>query len=204
MMTEINLLPWRETKRELEKKQFSIYLLVGFIFSMVVVFLMYSYTMSLVHEQTERNQRLKKEISDLNMQIKEISVLKKLRQALIARMNIVQDLQATRILTVRLFDEIINIIPNGVYFYRIERVSNKVTLKGYSESNTTISRLMRNIQASDWIQNPELTEIKKTEETKKDTVKIENNPYLQNEFNLSFLLKPKAILGEKNDRHQHQ
>lgn len=203
-MTEINLLPWRETKRELEKKQFSIYLLVGFIFSMVVVFLMYSYTMSLVHEQTERNQRLKKEISDLNMQIKEISVLKKLRQALIARMNIVQDLQATRILTVRLFDEIINIIPNGVYFYRIERVSNKVTLKGYSESNTTISRLMRNIQASDWIQNPELTEIKKTEETKKNTVKIENNPYLQNEFNLSFLLKPKAILGEKNDRHQHQ
>lgn len=199
-MAEINLLPWRETRREYEKKQFSIYLLAGLGVSIVVVFLFYSYAASMVDDQTQRNQRLKNEIITLNKQIKDISVLKKLRQALIARMNIVQDLQATRILTVRLFDELINITPNGVYFYRIERAANKVKLLGYSESNTSISRLMRNIQASAWIQDPELTEIKKTEETKKDAEKVETNPYLQNEFNLSFVLKPKTLFGEKNDK----
>ncbi len=199
-MAEINLLPWRETRREHEKKQFSIYLLAGLGFSIVVVFLFYSYAISMVDDQTQRNQRLKNEIITLNKQIKDISVLKKLRQALIARMNIVQDLQATRILTVRLFDELINITPNGVYFYRIERTANKVKLLGYSESNTSISRLMRNIQASAWIQDPELTEIKKTEETKKNTEKVETNPYLRNEFNLSFVLKPKTLFGEKNDK----
>jgi type IV pilus assembly protein PilN len=199
-MTEINLLPWRETRREHEKKKVSIYLLAGLIFSLVMVFLIYSYAMSMVDDQTQRNQRLKNEINTLNKQIIEISKLKKLRQALIARMNIVQDLQATRILTVRLFDELITITPNGVYLYRIERATNKVTLLGYSESNTSISRLMRNIQASKWIQDPELTEIKKTEEDKPGVQKTESNPYVQNEFNLSFVLKPKTLFGEKNDK----
>jgi len=201
-MTDINLLPWRETRREHDKKQFSIYLLAGLGFSIVMVFLIYSYAVSMVDNQTQRNQRLKNEINTLNNQIKDISKLKKLREALIARMNIVQDLQATRILTVRLFDEIIKIMPNGVYLYHIERSINKITLLGYSESNTSISHLMRNIQASKWIQDPELTEIKKTDETKQGVQKIENNPYVQNEFNLSFVLKPKTVFGEKNDKYK--
>lgn len=203
-MAEINLLPWRETRREQEKKQFSLYLLAGIGFSMVMVFLFYSYAVSMVDDQTQRNQRLKNEINTLNNQIKEISKLKKLRQALIARMNIVQDLQATRTLTVKLFDEIINITPNGVYLYHIERAANKVTLLGYSESNTSISRLMRSIQMSRWIQDPALTEIKKTIEIKPGDPKIESNPYVQNEFNLSFVLKPKTLFGEKNDKSKHK
>ena len=123
--------------------------------------------------------------------IKEISEIKKLRQALIARMNIVQNLQATRTLTVRLLDEIIRILPEGVYLYQIERVGDKVTLLGYAESNTNISKLMRSIEGSVWIKDPELTEIKKTTDNKLPD---------ENEFKLGFILKSKTALGSTYDK----
>jgi len=187
-MTDINLLPWREKKREQGKKQFITYLLGGLISAVVVVFLINYYANYLVDMQTRRNQRLKDEITQLEKQIKEISQIKKLRQALIARMNIVQNLQATRTLTVRLLDEIIKILPDGVYLYQVQRVGDKVTLLGHAESNTNISKLMRGIEGSEWIQDPELTEIKKTTDTKLPD---------ENEFKLNFILKSKTALGSK-------
>ena len=187
-MTEINLLPWREKKREQEKKQFTIYLFMGLVFSVVVVFLVDYYALYLVDQQTQRNERLKNEITQLDKQIKSISEIKKLRQALIARMNIVQNLQATRTLTVRLLDEIIKIMPDGVYLNHVERVGDKITLLGYAESNTNVSSLMRDIQSSEWIQDPELTEIKKT---------VEANQPDENAFKLSFILKTKTMLDHK-------
>lgn len=187
-MTEINLLPWREKKREQEKKQFTIFLFIGLVMAVVVVFCIDYYAKSIVEAQTRRNQRLKNEITQLEKQIKEISEIKKLRQALIARMTIVQNLQATRALTVRLFDEIIKIMPDGVYLNHVERMGDKVTLLGYAESNTNISLLMRNIESSAWIQNPVLTEIKKSSEAKN---------LGENAFKLSFVLKSKSMLGPK-------
>ena len=120
-MTEINLLPWREQKREQEKKQFIIYLVLAVISSIMVVFLINYYATSLVDTQTAHNVRLKNEITQLEIKIKEIKTLKALRQALIARMDIVQDLQATRTLTVRLLDEIIKII-NFVYINKYKYI----------------------------------------------------------------------------------
>jgi type IV pilus assembly protein PilN len=185
-MTEINLLPWREQKREQEKKEFVTYLLIGLISALVISFLINYYASSLVEMQTQRNERLKNEITQLEKQIKEIADIKKVREALIARMNIIQNLQATRILTVRLLDEVIKILPDGVYLYQMKREGDKVSVLGYAESNTNISQLMRNIEGSPWIQDPELTQIKKTTDTKQ----VE-----ENEFQLSFILKSKTMLG---------
>ena len=187
-MTEINLLPWREQKREQEKKQFIIYLVLAVISSIMVVFLINYYATSLVDTQTAHNVRLKNEITQLEIKIKEIKTLKALRQALIARMDIVQDLQATRTLTVRLLDEIIKIIPDGVYLYQIGRIGDKVSLLGYAESNTNISELMLSIERSVWTEKPELTEIKKSTDV---------NQQDENEFKLSFILKSKTMLGSK-------
>jgi len=104
-------------------------------------------------------------------------------------MGIVQNLQATRILMARLFDELVNITPDGVYLTKFERAGNKITLTGYAESNSNISQLMRKIMSNQWIQNPELTEIKRTKETKKS---------VDNEFILSFELTPN-ITGPNNE-----
>lgn len=192
-MATINLLPWREWKREQEKQQFMILIAIVLVIVALCVLLVNRYTVGVVEAQNQRNQRLEDEITTLKEQIKEIKNLKKLREGLIARMNIVQNLQATRVLTVRLFDELINVLPDGVYLTKMQREKNKITLFGYTDSNSDISQLMRRIEVSNLVQQPELTEIKKAVEDKappsKDALAIKNNI---NEFKLSFLLKPKT------------
>lgn len=180
-MTEINLLPWREIAREHNKKQFSVMLLIALITSVVIVAIMNFYVTSLIESQSTRNERLKQEIVLFDQQIIEIKKLKELRSNLISRMMIVQGLQSRRMLTVHLFDEIIKVLPDNVYLTNVKRVADEVTMMGYSDSNSNVSLLMRNIQNNPWIQEPELTEIKKPTD---EAIKT------QNEFSLSFTLKP--------------
>jgi type IV pilus assembly protein PilN len=183
-MTDINLLPWRETKREQEKKFFVTLLSLGFVTALFFVGF-FNYCVSrYVDSQSERNQRLKNEIALLDRRLKDIITLKKERLALIARMQVVENLEYTRPLTIHLFDEVIKIMPTGVVVTKIERKGNEVTLWGTSESNTNISDVMRNIEKSQWIKNPDLTEIKKATESKKALV---------NEFKLSFVMRKDSI-----------
>lgn len=185
-MTHINLLPWREQKREQDKKLFTSMLLTSVIIAVVMVFLVNSYANHLITEQTERNQMLQKEIIRLDDQIKEIKGIKQVKEGLISRMSVVQNLQSTRTLMVHLFDELIKVSPSGIYVTKLERKNDTVTLWGYAESNTNISILMTNIEHDDWLQNPILTEIKKKEDKKQPA---------NNEFKLGFVLKPKSSIG---------
>lgn len=179
-MAQINLLPWREFKREHEKKQFITLLGITLVGALALVFLMYYYADKMVKEQIGRNATLKNEISIFDNQIKEIKSLKDLRNGLISRMMIIQGLQAKRTLTVHLFDELVKVLPNGVYLTEFKRENERITMIGYSESNSNVSILMRNIQQNPWIEDPVLTEIKKDKEA---------TTSVNNEFNLSFNLK---------------
>lgn len=181
-MTQINLFPWREYKRQQDKKQFLIMLGCTITVAVFTVLCINYYANSLVEYQTTRNNLLKKEIARLDSQIVEIKSLKQIRSELVSRMSIVQHLQGTRTLMVHLFDELIKIMPSGVYATKLERQNNIISLWGYTESNSSISMLMRNIENNAWIQNPSLTEIKNVAEKKQAA---------NNEFMLSFILKPK-------------
>ena len=181
-MTEINLLPWRERKRETEKKLFTTMLIITAAVAAVIVFCINYYASDLVSNQTERNNLIQNEITILDQQIVEIKTLKQTREALISRMTIVQNLQSTRTLMVHLFDELIKVMPSGVYVTKMERKSDVVSLWGFSESNTNVSLLMKNIEVNEWIQNPVLTEIKKDDD--------KNQP-ADSGFILSFVIKPK-------------
>lgn len=185
-MTEINLLPWREKKREQEKKFFTTMLLSSVVVSAFVVFLVYSYANHLISNQTERNKILKDQINVLNEEIKEIKALKQVRESLISRMAIVQNLQSTRTLMVHLFDELIKIMPSGAYVYKLDRKKDLITLSGYAESNTNISVLMTNIENNAWMQTPILMEIKKLDDSKQAA---------NNDFTLTFTLQPKNQAG---------
>lgn len=184
-MTNINLLPWRELKRDQEKKHFFTLLLGGALSGIGLVILINYYAQDLVNIQTVRNKRLQDEINIFNQQIVEIKQLKEIRSGLISRMQVIRGLQARRTLTVHLFDELIKIVPDGIYLTQVKRVEDKITVQGYSESNTNVSILMRNIEQNPWIQEPLLTEIKKSKEA---------ITAINNEFTLSFILKTKNNL----------
>jgi len=194
-VTEINLLPWRETKREKDKQSFIVLMSVAVCVAVLVAFIVNYYSIKLVEAQTARNQRLTQEIAVFDKQIANIKKLKALRNNLVARMKVAQSLQSKRALTVHLFDELIKIMPDGVYFTSVKRVGNRVTVTGFSESNSNVAILMRNIEANTWIQEPSLTEIKVTDTAAKAESKDQgdSNPT----FILSFILKPKLHLAPK-------
>lgn len=189
-MTEINLLPWREQRREHEKKLFTSMLAGGVVIAGLIIFLANSYVNHLVSMQIARNQILKDEISQLDKQIQDIKDLRTVRAGLISRMSIVQNLQSTRTLMVHLFDEMIKVMPAGIYITQMERKNDLVTIHGYADSNMSISQLMTNIEENAWIQNPALTEIKNI----KEKAQTENN-----EFLLSFVLKPRTLGFESHE-----
>lgn len=189
-MTNINLLPWRELKREQEKKIFTTLLLTVGVTAIIAILMVNYYASSLVSDQTARNKRIQDEITIFDNDIAEIKALKDIRTGLISRMRIVHGLQARRTLTVHFFDELIKILPDGVYLTEVKRVKDTITVKGYSESNTNVSVLMRNIQKNPWIQQPVLTDIKKANDNAETT---NRDKTVSNEFNLSFILKPKTM-----------
>ena len=156
----INLLPHREQKRQARQRQFiSLALSLG-VLGLAVVALVHGVLAAQIDNQKDRNTLLKKEIAKLDEQIKEIDRLRDQIQAVISRKQVVETLQANRSEAVHLLDQLVRQLPDGIYLRSVRQAGPKVTIAGYAQSNARVSTLMRNIEASPWLSNPELIEIK--------------------------------------------
>lgn len=158
-MAKINLLPWRQELRKQRQQEF-IAILMGVV--MVAVAIVLGGHMALskqVSDQEERNAFIQAEIGKLDGQIKEIDELQKRREELLSRMKVIQDLQGRRPVIVRIFDELVRVIPDGVYFTSLARTGDTFRITGVAESANQVSALMRNLDASPWFQNPQLSTV---------------------------------------------
>ncbi|MCG7874348.1 MAG: PilN domain-containing protein [Candidatus Thiodiazotropha lotti] len=164
-MARINLLPWREAERKERQKEFGMMVLAGVLFSALAVYGVHSIIQSQIEAQNQRNNFLKQEIKTVEKQISEIRDLDKTKQNLLARMNIIQELQSSRPQIVHLFDEVVTTLPMGVYLDQIDQTANKVTFEGQAQSNARVSSMMRNIDNSEWLENPTLDFIESKEKT---------------------------------------
>jgi type IV pilus assembly protein PilN len=159
-MIRINLLPWREARRKAHNLQF--YILMGMVAGLAasIVLLVHGYYATRISTQTERNRFLKDENAKLDKEIEEIKKLKEEIQALLSRKQVIETLQADRAQTVYLLEQLVRQIPDGVYLRSIKQTGIKVNLSGYAQSNARVSTLMRNLEASPYLENPDLVEIK--------------------------------------------
>ena len=159
-MARINLLPWREELREERKKRFLTALVGVLVVSVGILFLIERYVSNGIEHQMARNAFLQTQIAQLDIRIKEISDLKARRKQLLERMKIIQDLQGNRPIIGRVFDQLVRTLPDGVYFTDIKMLDNVIAINGIAESNNRVSDLMRNLEASDWLEGPVLNEVK--------------------------------------------
>ncbi len=160
-MARINLLPWREQLREERKKRFIAAWVAVVILSVGAVFTADLYISDGINNQQSRNQYLQAQINLLNKQISEIKDLKQKKELLLERMKVIQNLQGNRPVIVRVFDEVAKTVPDGVFFKSLQLEGNQLSLVGVAESNNRISELMRNLDASDWFTEPNLTAVRK-------------------------------------------
>jgi type IV pilus assembly protein PilN len=159
-MPRINLLPWREGQRKERKLAFLVALGVAVIAAIVTTFAAYLMFDSMISGQERRNQMLRGQIKTLDKQIEEINSLETEKQRFIARMEVIEKLQRSRPEIVHVFEEIVKTLPDGVYLTGVKQVSagaaKRLKFDGVAQSSTRVSTFMRNIDASEWLRNPEL------------------------------------------------
>jgi type IV pilus assembly protein PilN len=155
-MPRINLLPWRDELREQRRNQFYMALGAAAAGAGLVILLTNLTFGSIIGHQSDRNRMLQNEIDALNIRIEEILSLEDQKDRLLARMEIIEQLQRSRPGIVHVFEELVTTLPNGVYLNSLKQNGQRLEIIGAAESNTRVSALMRNIDGSDWLARPDL------------------------------------------------
>lgn len=155
-MAYINLLPWREERRRQLTQEFVRQMVLVALFAAVVGGYAWYHVNGLVEQQQSRNRYLNEQIAILQDQIKQIEQLESTKRQLLARMNVIQRLQQRRPQIVHLFFELADTLPDGVYLTGVTQKGDSLTITGRAESNSRVSAYMRNLDASAWLQRPQL------------------------------------------------
>ncbi len=155
-MPRINLLPWRAELRQRRKKEFLVALAGSLVVAAGVVYLSKLTVQGWTSAQQGRNEILRSEIAALDKQIEEITGLEAQRERLVARMQVITQLQRSRPEVVHLFDELVNAIPEGVHLLQVAQQGSRIEITGSAQSSTRVSALMRNIDDSEWLRAPGL------------------------------------------------
>jgi type IV pilus assembly protein PilN len=161
-MIRVNLLPHRAEKRKARQLQFIVFGAISVLLGALVVGSVHVAISSEISYQERRNEYLKQEIAILDKQIDEIKKLRQQTQSLLARKTVVEDLQSTRSDVVHLLDQMLRILPDGVYLKSLKQTGNRIHLDGYAQSSARVSTLMRSIQDSPWLNTPTLIEVHAT------------------------------------------
>src|SRR5512145_3419935 len=155
-MPRINLLPWREAERKRKRQEFFLSIGAAFATAALVILLGRWQMSAAIEHQNERNQIISDEIAELDKQIQEIVGLEKQKERLLARMEIIETLQRSRPEIVHVFDELVRILPEGVYLTYLKQTGARFEIRGVAQSSTRVSSFMRNIDASEWLADPAL------------------------------------------------
>jgi type IV pilus assembly protein PilN len=179
-MPNINLLPWRAELRAKRRNQFFIGLGASLGAAGLAVLASNAVMEGIISSQNDRNELLKTEIAALDKRIAEILDLEAKKERLLARMEIIEQLQRSRPEIVHVFDEIVRTLPDGVRLVSVKQTASRLEIKGDAESNTRVSAFMRNIDKSKWLTQPDLQVVEVREagtKAKKGTGPVETGEF---------------------------
>jgi len=185
-MIRVNLLPHREAKRKARQQQLAVLGGLTTALALAIGSLLWVVFNAQVANQKERNKYLTTEISKLDKQIEEIRKIREETASLLSKKQVVEGLQSNRSEPVQLLDQMLRQLPEGLYLKSIRQTGNKINVTGFTQSQARVSAFMRNIEASPFLENPNLIEIRAV------TVASQR----ANEFNLDFFIKRVKVEGK--------
>lgn len=165
-MAQINLLPWREEARTKRRRDFLMTFLLALLLTAVAAGAVHWQMVQRIDHQDARNRLVQSEISTLEAKLKKINKLDALKTKLLARMEIIQNLQISRPQIVHLFDEVAATLPDGVQLAKLSQTGKSLALDGQAQSNSRVSAYMRNIDSAAWIGSPSLVVIESRNKNK--------------------------------------
>ncbi len=163
-MAHINLLPWRAKLRKERQRQFISTAGLSIVLVGLVMLVVHLHIAGLIETQNGRNEFLNKEIAELDKRIKEIKEMESTKAKLLARMNVIDQLQSSRPIVVHRMDEMVRMVPEGVHLTKFEHRNGSIALQGVAQSNARVSAYMRNLDGSPWFGDPKLNVIQTKEQ----------------------------------------
>ena len=160
MNARVNLLPHRAERRKRSRQHFMTVSFGTAVIGALLAGMVYQFYARQIERQIDRNTFLTNEIKKLDKDIAEINDLRNQIQALLARKQIIETLQADRAQTVHLLEQMVRQMPEGVYLRSMKQTGARIDILGYAQSNARVSTLMRNVEASPWLSQPVLVEVK--------------------------------------------
>jgi len=155
-MAQINLLPWRDERRAELKQEFLVVLGAVAGVGAAIVFLVDLFFSGQIQTQNDRNNYLTQNIRELDAKVAEIREMQRKRTQLLDRMKVIQELQGNRPIIVRILDQLVRTVPDGVFYTELTSSNQTINIRGIAESNNRVSSLMRRLDASEWFANPNL------------------------------------------------
>ena len=156
-MAHVNLLPWRAERRKQREREFYMQLGAAAVAAVLVVLIWMFWMGQRIDNQNERNGYLQTEIKQLDVRIAKIKDLENVRKRLLARKDIIEQLQADRSQMVHLFDELVKTVPASVRLTSLKQGGQSMTLNGAAQSNASVAEYMRNIESSPWMGHADLS-----------------------------------------------
>ena len=192
-MPRINLLPWRDELRTERRNQF--FAAMGAAAAVAALLILVGNLMfgSIIGNQQDRNQLLQSEIDLLNIKIEEILDLEDQKERLLARMEIIEQLQRSRPSIVHIFEELVTALPDGVFLEKIKQNNTRLEIVGTAESNTRVSALMRNIDKSEWLSSPDL-----------EVVEVKASSTGSGRRASEFTVYAKTLTSKKSDKQEEE
>ena len=155
-MAHVNLLPWRAARRKQREREFYLQLAAAFVAAFAVMLLWVFWMDQRIDNQNDRNTYLQTEIKQLDVRIAKIKDLETVRAHLLARKQIIEQLQADRSQMVHLFDELVRTIPSSARLSGLKQSGQSMSLDGVAQSNASVAEYMRNIEVSPWMGHADL------------------------------------------------
>lgn len=171
-MAHINLLPWREERRQERLQQFLITTVASVVLTLLIFYGAVLFVDDLIEEQSQRNQYLKTEIAALDEKIKEIKSLEQERDRLLARMQVIQELQESRPKVVKILDSVVRVVPEGVSLQKVTRQGTSLVFDGIAQSNARVSVFMRKIDQNAEFDEADLKIVQRSSGDRKFTVTV--------------------------------
>lgn len=188
-MAKINLLPWREELRQERQRQFAMSALLTAIVGVAIVFIVSLGFDRAINQQNVRNQTIQAEISRLQVQIRRIEELEETRARLLSRKQIIEELQASRSLTVEMMDQLAKTIPMGVTLNGISQQGMNIRLQGTSQSNARVSAYLQSLADNELFIDPDLSVVRA----------MQNPENSQEPFEFSLAVKLRSPLDEDTE-----
>ena len=181
-MARINLLPWREELRRERQRQFMISILMTAVLGVILVFAVGLVFNQRIDHQQARNQTIRTQIAGLESRIERIEKLEQTRERLLSRKRVIEELQASRSLTVELMDKLAKSIPIGITLGTVRQQGMNVTLNGFSQSNARVSAYLQSLDVNDLFLDPQLSVVEASDRPA--------NPVEPYEFTIGVRLRP--------------